>query len=109
MARTYVVKRDTLRKVANAQHGDGALFARIAALNGLRIPCHCAMDRLFQMPGRREQAPHASTANQFLDELQFNSCRPFGHEVATPPAAAMTNSIELPAALALESRTITTS
>lgn len=40
MARTYVVKRgDTLRKIAKSQLGDGALFARIAELQRLRLDC----------------------------------------------------------------------
>jgi LysM repeat protein len=60
LARTYVVKRgDTLRKIARAQLGDGALYMRIAELNGLRDPDRLALGQRLEIPSRRELAPPA--------------------------------------------------
>jgi LysM repeat protein len=60
VARTYVVKRgDTLRKIAKSQLGDGALFARIAELNGLRDPGRIAVGQRLEIPPRRAPAPLA--------------------------------------------------
>ncbi len=61
MARTYVVRRgDTLRKIARARLGDGALYRRIADYNGIRDPNRIAVGQRIEIPSRRElRAPPA--------------------------------------------------
>ncbi len=60
MAKSYVVKRgDTLRKIARAQLGSAALYAKIAEYNGLRDPDLLRVGQRLEIPGRRDLAPPA--------------------------------------------------
>ncbi len=63
MAQYYVVKRgDTLRGIAKALLGDGALFRHIAEFNGLRDPDRLRAGQRLEIPARRELAPPPAPA-----------------------------------------------